>query len=110
MKKETIYASLQLDSLLRVYTWEERITCHELIIGKQVRAKTENIERVCKWIEENEWKAPTMTYRETDDAYQKLFYIENGVYTAAEMYKKFHQEIFNNLKFYKNATNSKGNN
>lgn len=35
MKKETIYASLQLDSLLRVYTWEERITCHELIIGKQ---------------------------------------------------------------------------
>ena len=101
MKKETIYASLQLDSLLRAYTWEERITCHELIIGKQVTAKTENIERVCRWIEENEWKAPTMTYRETDEAYQKLFYIENGVYTAAEMYKKFHQELFNNLKFYK---------
>ena len=101
MKKETIYASPQLDSLLRVYTWEERITCHELIIGKQVTAKTKNIERICRWIEENEWKAPTMTYRETDDAYQKLFYIENGVYTAAEMYKNFHQELFNNLKFYK---------
>ena len=42
-----------------------------------------------------------MTYRETDDAFKKLFYIENGVYTAAEMYKKFHQELFNNLKFYK---------
>ena len=97
MKKETIYASLQLDSLLRVYTWEERITCHELIIGKQVRAKTENIERVCKWIEENAWFAPQMMYKTNEAEEMKLYFRENGVEAPIEDYKIYYKEVTKSL-------------
>ena len=71
MNKELLLKVLQLDSIINILKWEERMMIH-FQIQDRTDSTTENIEKLSQWIKLNKWIPPEMKYGQ-----DRLLYFEN---------------------------------
>lgn len=94
MDKEIFFKVLQLDSLLNILHWKERIRIHLSISGRN-ETTTPDIMNVFEWIVRNKWEAPPMKYGQD---YLQYYYDENIMeWLPVEEYKKFYNQQFRTL-------------
>lgn len=85
MDKDIFFKVLQLDSLLNILHWKDRIRIHLMISGRN-ETTTPDIMNAFRWIVRNKWEAPTMKYGQD---YLQYYYDENIMdWVPVEEYKK----------------------
>lgn len=62
MNKQTLIKVLQLDSLVNVLSWYERVLIHQLLNDKVV-LPTQKIVEMHSWIITQNWEAPNRQYQ-----------------------------------------------
>lgn len=91
-----LHTCLQLDSIYRVFTWEERIRIH-LYMMEKYESCTPKITAVYEWIESTDWQAPQMKHLK-DNAPEDVFYQDNNSWRKLDKYPANHPEITEQLK------------
>ncbi|MEC3875967.1 hypothetical protein [Chryseobacterium salviniae] len=62
MNKNILIKILQLDSLVNVLTWYERVLIHQILNDKETSA-TQKIIDLYSWIVEENWESPKREYQ-----------------------------------------------
>ena len=70
MNTITLFKVLQLDTIIRVLSWKERVRIH-LYLQNRHKSTTPLILKLYDWINENQWEAPNIRYGQ-----ERLLYYE----------------------------------
>lgn len=94
MDKEILFKVLQLDSLLNLLHWKDRIRIHLNISGRN-ETTTPDIMNAFEWIVCNKWEAPAMKYGQD---YLQYFYSNDFCdWIPVEEYKKIYKHKLQSL-------------
>jgi|GEM_PF-1113654 len=103
--KEKLLQLLRFDSIYRILTWEERISVHRMIQGKEV-AENEKIDTYLHFLKVKRWKAPAMRMGQ-----DRLMYFQNektGQFDPIDWYAEKHPfltaEVEKHKEFFKHGS------
>ncbi len=96
MEFEILHTCLQLDSIYRVFTWDERMRIHLYMMNRFI-SSTSKISAVYEWVEKTGWDAPIMKHMK-DNAPEDVFYNEKNSWRKLERYPANHPETTKQLK------------
>lgn len=95
MDEIRLFSVLELDSIYRVISWEERIKIHLYLRGKKV-ALTDKILKVECWIRQNNWEAPIINYNQ--DRVFRYYNEELNCWRNLEDYPRDYEELTEEIK------------